>query len=63
MSRREGMPYKITNKLQDLGLDYSSGYIIKDLYDKTHYGTLYPHSNLTVEVNPSGVVMLRAKVN
>lgn len=46
--------------LQDIGLTYESGYNIVDLYNGDSYGTLGPQDELSVLVDPSGVIFVKA---
>jgi len=47
---------------RELGLTHEAGYRVEDLYTKKDYGILSPDDKITVDVNPSGCVMLRFTV-
>lgn len=58
--RDDGAPYAITTKLQDLGLTHKSGYSVTDLFDNVRqFEPLRPNSNITVRINPSGVIFYK----
>ena len=40
--------------LAELGLTYSAGYTITDLFDNVNYGHVLPDKRFKVDVNPSG---------
>lgn len=63
--RTDGIPYTFNSTLKGLGLLYSGGYTIKDLYDEDTKTTqvMQPDSLIKVRVKPTGVVFLRADVN
>jgi len=61
--RTDGMPYTLTFSFQKIGLTYSAGYHVTDLFSNKDYGTFFPSSNFTVRINPTGVVILRAEIN
>lgn len=46
--------------LSDLGLTYTEGYTITDLFSGVSFGLVKPDEILTVAVNPTGVVLVRA---
>ena len=48
--------------LRELGLANPEGYSITDLFDGVHYGTVQPDKRFKVDVNPSGVVLVRCEV-
>jgi len=48
--------------LNELGLDYHGGYHIRELFDGHDYGVVAPTSKFSVDVNPSGCVMLRCDI-
>jgi len=52
--RVDGTPTKVSVQLKKIGLDFSEGYRIQELFDQTDYGLLYPDQTLRVQVNPSG---------
>uniref|UniRef100_A0A023FUW9 Alpha-galactosidase n=1 Tax=Amblyomma cajennense TaxID=34607 RepID=A0A023FUW9_AMBCJ len=60
--RHIGGPVKVTIQLASIGLNYFNGYKVADLYDATSPVALFkPLDDITVAVNPSGVVMLKAE--
>jgi len=60
--RTDGTPTVVTVVLRDLGLDSPNGYQVSDLYDYRNLGTFLPDQQLRVNVNPSGVVMVKCTV-
>jgi len=60
--RVDGTPTKVSVQLKKIGLDFSEGYRIQELFDQTDYGLLYPDQTLRVQVNPSGVIMLKCSI-
>ncbi|KAL7635616.1 UNVERIFIED_CONTAM: hypothetical protein RMT77_013433 [Armadillidium vulgare] len=60
--RTDGMPYKLTVTLEELGLTDEAGYEITELFDGVNYGTLLPSDSFSVDVNPTGVVLIRCEV-
>ncbi|CAG0888799.1 unnamed protein product [Cyprideis torosa] len=60
--RTDGTPTEVSVTLQEMGLDNSAGYRIIDLYENVDYGVLHPRNRLKVDVNPSGVVIVRCVV-
>lgn len=48
--------------LSELGLTYKGGYTISDLFDGVNYGVVEPEKRFKVDVNPSGVVLVRCDV-
>ena len=48
--------------LRELGLGFPGGYAVTDLFDNVHYGTVLPDKRFKVDVNPSGVVLVRCEV-
>ena len=48
--------------LRELGLTNLEGYTITDLFDSVQYGTVLPDKRFKVDVNPSGVVLVRCEV-
>lgn len=48
--------------LRELGLSFPGGYGITDLFDDVFYGTVSPDKRFKVDVNPSGVVLVRCEV-
>ncbi|OAD53851.1 Alpha-N-acetylgalactosaminidase [Eufriesea mexicana] len=57
--RTDGTPSDVSVTLKELGLQYSGGYNVEDLYEYVNYGILTPQTKIKVKVNPSGVVILR----
>ena len=63
LSRRtDGTPSSVRMTPQQLGLNSTAGYTVKDVFSKESYGVLLPDDQLTVDVNPSGAVLLRCEV-
>ncbi|KAL7635615.1 UNVERIFIED_CONTAM: hypothetical protein RMT77_013432 [Armadillidium vulgare] len=60
--RDDGMPYKLTVTVEELGLTDEAGYEIAELFDGVNYGTLLPSDSFSVDVNPTGVVLIRWEV-
>ncbi|KAK3872826.1 hypothetical protein Pcinc_022127 [Petrolisthes cinctipes] len=60
--RTDGTPSEVSVTLRELGLAYPNGYGITDLFDGVHYGTVLPDKRFKVDVNPSGVVLVRCEV-
>lgn len=60
--RTDGTPSEVSVTLRELGLAYPMGYGITDLFDGVHYGTVLPDKRFKVDVNPSGVVLVRCEV-
>lgn len=60
--RTDGTPSEISVTLRELGLASPEGYAITDLFDGVHYGTVLPDKRFKVDVNPSGVVLVRCEV-
>jgi len=60
--RTDGTPSEISVTLKELGLDNPSGYHIEDLYDDHVYGIVTPDRRFKVDVNPSGVVIIRCDI-
>ncbi|KAK4326686.1 hypothetical protein Pmani_002843 [Petrolisthes manimaculis] len=60
--RTDGTPSEVSVTLRELGLAYPNGYGITDLFDGVHYGTVLPDKRFKVDVNPSGVVLVRCQV-
>lgn len=60
--RTDGTPSEVAVSLKDLGLTYPGGYHIKDLYENQDYGVVSPDTVFKANVNPTGVVMVRADV-
>lgn len=52
--RVDGTPTKVSAMLTKLGLDFSKGYHIRELFEQEDYGVLLPDQTLQVRVNPSG---------
>ena len=53
---------QVSVTLRELGLGFSGGYAVTDLFDSVHYGTVLPDKRFKVDVNPSGVVLVRCEV-
>ena len=50
--------------LRELGLTYPEGYYVTDLFDGVDYGiAVRPDKRFKVDVNPSGIVLVRCGVN
>ncbi|RXG73717.1 hypothetical protein Avbf_00113 [Armadillidium vulgare] len=47
--RTDGMPYKLTVTLEELGLTDEAGYEITELFDGVNYGTLLPSDSFSVD--------------
>ncbi|XP_042228163.1 alpha-N-acetylgalactosaminidase-like isoform X2 [Homarus americanus] len=60
--RTDGTPSEVSVTLREIGLSYHGGYAITDLFDSVHYGTVLPDKRFKVDVNPSGVVLVRCEV-
>ncbi|ODM93453.1 Alpha-N-acetylgalactosaminidase [Orchesella cincta] len=60
--RTDGTPSEVSVINRELGLTHEAGYIVEDLYTNKDYGILTPDDKITVDVNPSGCVMLRFTV-
>ncbi|XP_071512171.1 alpha-N-acetylgalactosaminidase-like isoform X4 [Panulirus ornatus] len=60
--RTDGTPSEVSVTLRELGLAFPGGYAITDLFDGVHYGTVLPDKRFKVDVNPSGVVLVRCEV-
>lgn len=60
--RTDGTPSEVSVTLRELGLSYPGGYSITDLFDNVHYGTVSPDKRFKVDVNPSGVVLVRCDI-
>jgi len=60
--RTDGTPSEVSVKLNELGLTHDAGYRVEDLYTNKDFGVLMPNDKVTVDVNPSGCVMLRFTV-
>uniref|UniRef100_A0A023G626 Alpha-galactosidase n=1 Tax=Amblyomma triste TaxID=251400 RepID=A0A023G626_AMBTT len=60
--RHIGGPVRVSIQLASIGLNYFNGYRVKDLYDSSSPVAMFkPLDDITVAVNPSGVVMLKAE--
>ncbi|XP_037069521.1 alpha-N-acetylgalactosaminidase-like, partial [Pollicipes pollicipes] len=57
--RVDGTPSQVSVTIQELGMLNPAGYKTEDLFAAQTYGVLYPADRLKVDVNPSGVVMVR----
>ncbi|XP_037787232.1 alpha-N-acetylgalactosaminidase-like [Penaeus monodon] len=60
--RTDGTPSEVSVTLRELGLAFPGGYVITDLFDGVQYGTVLPDKRFKVDVNPSGVVLVRCEV-
>ncbi|MCL4151731.1 UNVERIFIED_CONTAM: hypothetical protein GTU68_015847, partial [Idotea baltica] len=60
--RTDGTPSEVSVTLEELGLTSPNGYAIIDLYDSVDYGVVTSEKRFTVDVNPSGVVIVRCEV-
>jgi alpha-N-acetylgalactosaminidase len=60
--RTDGTPSEVSVINRELGLTHELGYRVDDLYTNKDYGILSPDDKITVDVNPSGCVMLRFTV-
>ncbi|XP_069987902.1 alpha-N-acetylgalactosaminidase isoform X2 [Penaeus vannamei] len=60
--RTDGTPSEVSVTLRELGLAFPGGYAITDLFDGVQYGTVLPDKRFKVDVNPSGVVLVRCEV-
>lgn len=60
--RTDGTPSEVSVGLRELGLVYSAGYQVTELFEKKDFGVLFPKDALRVSVNPTGVVIVRADI-
>jgi len=60
--RTDGTPSEVSVTLSELGLTSPSGYHVTDVFDEVSYGAVDAKQRFTVDVNPSGVVMVRCDV-
>jgi len=60
--RVDGTPSEVATTLRELGMTSPDGYFTEDVFDGQSYGVLFPEDRLQLDVNPSGVVMLRFSV-
>ncbi|CAG0921212.1 unnamed protein product [Notodromas monacha] len=60
--RVDGTPTEVSVTLQEMGLDNPAGYAIRDLFERRDLGVLTPPQRLKVDVNPSGIVLLRCEL-
>lgn len=58
--RTDGTPSQVKVRILELGLSNPGGYDVTDLYSGESYGVLSPAHSLSVQVNPTGIVILRA---
>ncbi|XP_045582354.2 alpha-N-acetylgalactosaminidase [Procambarus clarkii] len=58
----DGSPAQVTLNGTSLGLTFAAGYEVWDLFTDVQYGTVLPDDDLTLSVNPSGVVITKWKV-
>ncbi|XP_063979811.1 alpha-N-acetylgalactosaminidase [Diachasmimorpha longicaudata] len=61
--RTDGTPSDVSVTLMELGLNFSEGYKVEDLYEDQKYDILRPETKIKVKVNPSGVVILRCDLH
>jgi len=52
----------VTTTLGALGLTYANGYHVVDLYNGNDFGVLLPDAELSVTVDPSGVIFVKATI-
>lgn len=55
-----GTPTRVSVTIRSLGLTFSGGYNITDLFDGRHLGIFKPSETFTTMVNPSGVFLAAA---
>ncbi|XP_066287886.1 alpha-N-acetylgalactosaminidase-like isoform X4 [Branchiostoma lanceolatum] len=58
--RDDGMPYKYSLTLDEIGFEYNMGYELSEVFSGQHYGHYDLKRVLTLHINPSGVVMIYA---
>merc|ERR1711970_542091 len=58
----EGTPIRVKVPLTKLGIDHMGGYSARDVFEGTSMGILSPDDVLQVDVNPTGIVMVRLDV-
>ncbi|XP_054754676.2 alpha-N-acetylgalactosaminidase-like [Lytechinus pictus] len=58
-SERTDMPYNYTFTISTLNFSHPSGYKVRDLFESKDFGTFLPDNDISVMVNPVGVVMIR----
>lgn len=54
--------FQVSVTLAELGLVSPTGYVVTDLFDGANYGVVEPPKRFEVDVNPSGVVLVRCEV-
>lgn len=59
-SKRTDMPYNCTFTISKLNFTHAAGYKVRDLFLSKDLGTFLPGDDISVMVNPVGVVMIRA---
>ncbi|XP_043244616.1 alpha-N-acetylgalactosaminidase-like isoform X3 [Amphibalanus amphitrite] len=57
--RVDGTPSQVSVTIHELGMLNAAGYRTEDVFAGQSYGVLYPADRLKVDVNPSGVVLVR----
>jgi len=57
--RIDGTPTRVSITLRELGLDSAYGYQVQELFDGLNLGVRRPGDLLSLNVNPSGVVMVK----
>ena len=57
--RVDGTPSQVSVTIHELGMLNSAGYRTEDVFAGQSYGVLFPADRLKVDVNPSGVVLVR----
>lgn len=60
--RVDGTPSQVSITIKELGMTNPAGYHVEDLFASQSYGILFAADRLKVDVNPSGVVMVRCRV-
>ncbi len=48
--------------LSRIGLSSVSGYFVEDLYSGEKYGLMHSNDKFSCEINPTGVVIIKATV-
>ncbi|KAK2717676.1 alpha-N-acetylgalactosaminidase-like isoform X2 [Artemia franciscana] len=57
--RTDGTPSEVSVGLKELGLNHEKGYKVLELFDKKDLGVKDPVDRVKVDVNPTGVVLLK----
>ncbi|XP_046438281.1 alpha-N-acetylgalactosaminidase-like [Daphnia pulex] len=60
--RVDGTPSQVTVPLRELGLDSGDGYHVRELNEHKDVGIISPDQAIQVDVNPSGVAMLKCTI-